>query len=184
MPLIKRAMFPRLSGHMTRLLDGSVAKRRVIILSQSSCSRFFMKSTSPMYSAINVISFIWLSASTVKLHHKINMILSMMYHGKKKNDSNTGVKDKCTLHMNHKLLQGEGIPLFYTLLYIVPRSLYLLWKEPNNKIGYYKYNMYYEQTINSRENQKAREVTRSNLHPTIFILCLIGRSRSHARYIS
>lgn len=41
------------------------------------------------------------------------------------------VKDKNTLHMNHKLLQGEGIRLFYTLLYTVPTSPYLLWKEPD-----------------------------------------------------
>lgn len=69
-PLINRAMFPRLSAQMTRLWEGSVASRRVIMLSQSSCSRFLMKSTSPVYSEINVMSFIGPSASTVYLLQK------------------------------------------------------------------------------------------------------------------
>lgn len=69
-PLINRAMFPRLSAQMTRLWEGSVASRRVIMLSQSSFSRLPMKSTSPVYSEINVMSFIGPSASTVYLLQK------------------------------------------------------------------------------------------------------------------
>lgn len=42
MPLINREMFPRLSGQITRLFDGSLAKRRVIMLSQSSSCRFLI----------------------------------------------------------------------------------------------------------------------------------------------
>lgn len=70
MPLTNRAMLLRLSGQMTSDCEGSEAKRSVIMLSPSSYSRFFRKSTSPTYSVIIVKSLIDLSASTVKLQMK------------------------------------------------------------------------------------------------------------------
>lgn len=41
MPLMNLAMLLRLSGQTTRLLEGSAVVRSVIMLSPSSCSRFF-----------------------------------------------------------------------------------------------------------------------------------------------
>lgn len=67
MPLMKRAMLLRLSGQMTSVCEGSEAERSVIMLSPSSFSRFFKKSTSPTYSVIIVKSLMDLSASTVNL---------------------------------------------------------------------------------------------------------------------
>lgn len=67
MPLMNRAMLLRLSGQMTSVREGSEAERSVIILSPSSFSLFFKKSTSPTYSVIMVKSLMDLSASTVKL---------------------------------------------------------------------------------------------------------------------
>jgi len=70
MPLMKRAILLRLSGQMTSDCEGLEAERSVIMLSPSSYSRFFKKSTSPTYSVIIVKSFMDLSASTVNLQKK------------------------------------------------------------------------------------------------------------------
>ena len=67
MPLMKRAILLRLSGQITSVFEGSEAERSVIMLSPSSFSLFFKKSTSPTYSVIMVKSLMDLSASTVKL---------------------------------------------------------------------------------------------------------------------
>lgn len=67
MPLMKRAILLRLSGQITSVFEGSEAERSVIMLSPSSFSLFFKKSTSPTYSVIMVKSLMGLSASTVKL---------------------------------------------------------------------------------------------------------------------
>jgi len=70
MPLMNRAILLRLSGQITSVFEGSEAERSVIMLSPSSFSLFFKKSTSPTYSVIMVKSLMGLSASTVKLRKK------------------------------------------------------------------------------------------------------------------
>lgn len=101
-PLINRAMFPRLSGQITRLIDGSSAKRRVIMLSPSSFSLCWRKSTSPVYSAMNVMSLIRASASTVNLHR--------IKHGKWKglNDVIVSMISSCSIHVRKEYPSHES----------------------------------------------------------------------------
>lgn len=130
MPLMKRDMFPYLSGQMTRVLEGSSERRRVMMLSQSSLSRFFKQSTSPVYSARNVKSLIGPSASTVQLL-SYTKCSNVCYISQGKIERRLDqIKLRDTLQAGRIQQQEEGILLVYAQLDIVPLSLNLLSKAP------------------------------------------------------